>query len=362
MRFLIAGLVLLALAVALTEYTRRTGTKPTGDTAQDATGGGEKKPALPEKLAKLLETTSLESADEPFPPDAGAEFFASLKTGGAAVGGFSPLLAGNFQGRHLRAGFGYAVLSLDVGSGSSLVRLEPGSPPKPIAWRGRRITALTLDASTLFFAEGGHIFSTSSRGDAPPAPRASFKNALVTALAASGDDVVAALVPAAAPDASDGAVVRIDAGGAVTLLASDQRRPRALVTDGKEAFWVAAGLWRAAMDGSFASRIAEGADGPLALDGDALVATFGGEVKRLSRAGGKSQTLAEAHAVALVASSGLTRYATGESPPRLYEVTAGAAPTLAATLPGKVSAMALGGTTLFVLGQDDTGTPVLWAK
>ncbi|MEW5742314.1 MAG: hypothetical protein AB1938_25580 [Myxococcota bacterium] len=361
MRFLIAGLVLIFLGISLTEYSRRSGATAGGtDSGDGASAKG--KPGLPPKVARLLEVTPPDLSDEPAAPDATNALLSSLKTKGDAVEGFSPLLSGPFTARHLRAGFGYAVVALDVGEGSTLLRLEPGSPARIIALRKRRLTALTLDASTLFFAEGGRVFSTSTRGDAPVLPRASFKNAVVTALAAWGDDVLAALAPADAPDSPDGAVVRIDSAGEVTLLASDQRRPRAVVTDGKEAFWVADGLWRASVDGSFSSRIAEGADGPLALDGDAVVATFGGEVKRMSRAGGKSQTLAEAHATALVATSGLTRYATDESPARLFEVTAGAAPTLAATLPGKVSALALGGATLFALGQDASGTPVLWAK
>ncbi|MCC6335850.1 MAG: hypothetical protein IT380_17905 [Myxococcales bacterium] len=359
MRFLIAGLVLIALGIGLTEYQRRSGA-PSDEKKDEPDGTGAKKPSLPPKLARLLELSAPDLAEEPASPDATAKLLASLKTDGPAEGGFSPLLSGAFDARLLCAGFGYAVLALDVGEGTSLLRLEPGKGPHPLALRARRLTALTLDASTLFFAEGGHVFTTSTRGDGPPLPRVTFKNATVTALAASGDDLVAAVVPQDG-DGKDGAVVRIDAAGELHVLASDQAGPRAVVTDGKEAFWVADGLWRAALDGSFSSRIAEGADGPLALDGDALVASFGGEVKRLSRAGGKSQTLAEARASALVASSGLIRYATDESPARLFEVTAGAEPTLSTTLGGKVSALALGGTTLFALGQDAAGA-VLWAK
>jgi hypothetical protein len=71
--------------------------------------------------------------------------------------------------------------------------------------------------------------------------------------------------------------------------------------------------------------------------------------------------LAAQPASALVASSGLTRFATDESPARLFEVAAGGEPTAVGTLPGAVAALALGGTTLFAVSQDASRT-TLWAK
>jgi hypothetical protein len=362
MRFLVAGLVLILIGLTLTEYTRRNGA-PSSETSSgdDAKPGGKKKPALPPKVAKLLELSAPDLSEGGAPAEATASLLASLKTEGPAVGGFSPLLSGDFHPRQLLAsGFGYAVLAVDVGQGSALVRVESGTPAKALVTRARRITALTMDGSSLFFAEGSHVFATSARGETP-LPRLGFKNAVVTSLAASGDDLVVTLMPADAADADGpvGAVVRIDAAGEVTLLAADQVRPRAVVTDGKEAFWLADGAWRAGLDGSFSSRLAEDAKEPLALDGDALVLGAKGELRRMSRAGGKQVTLAAADVAALVTSSGLVRYATAETPARLFEVTAGAEPTLVTPFNGPVSALALGGTTLFVLSTDAAGATLL---
>lgn len=367
MRFLVAGLVLIAIGIGLTEYSRRTGKGAAAEVAKpdDAASPGEpSKPKLPAKVAALLAVAPAPADDVLGAADEATQLLSTLKADAPPIGGFSPLLSGAFTARQVRAGFGYAVVAVDVGAGSALVRVEPGTPPKLVYALKRRLTALTLDASALFFADGARVFTASARGGEAPQARIAFREAVVTALAASGDDVVAAVMPKdqVDSDAAVGAVVRIDAQGDVTLLAADQARPRDVRTDGKEAFWVASGLWRAALDGSFSSRIAEGADGPLALDGEALVAAVGDEVQRLSRAGGKPQVLAPAKAAALVASSGLVRYATDEAQARLFEVTAGAEPTLSATLAGPVSAMALGGTTLFVVSTDASGAAVLLAK
>jgi len=362
MRFLVAGLVLIVLGLTLTEYTRRRAAPDVETKADDGDAPAKKKPKLPAKAASLLEVGPPDATPNA-PADAAAALLATLKAGGPAVDGFTPLLAGDFKARQLRAtGFGAAILSVDVGDGSALFRLEPDAPPKLLLARARRITALTLDASALFFAEGGAVYASSSRGDAPQ-PRVSFTRAVVTSLAASGDDLVATVVPANAVDSSDavGAVVRIDAAGELSLLAMEQVKPRGVLTDGKEAFWLADGLWRAALDGAFSSRLAEGAQAPLALDGDTLVVGAKGEVRRLSRAGGKQQALAAVEASALVSSSGLVRFASAETPAKLYQVTAGAEPTALTTLPGPVSAMALDGTTLFLLTTDATGV-VLLAK
>jgi hypothetical protein len=361
MRFLVAGLVLILIGLTLTEYTRRNGAPSSEASGDDGKPDVKKKPALPPKLAKLLEVGSPDLNDGSAPADATAALLARLKTEGPAVGGFSPVLSGDFHPRQLRAsGFGYAVLAVDVGDGTALVRVEAGSPPKVLATRARRLTALALDGSALFFAEGGRLFATSARGETP-VPRLTFPNGVVTSLAASGDDLVATVMPAGALDSDgpEGAVVRLDAAGELTVLAADQVRPRAVVTDGKEAFWVAEGVWRAGLDGSFSSRLAEDAKEPLALDGDALVVAAKGELRRMSRAGGKQQVLAPASVAALVTSSGLVRYATDEVPARLFEVTAGAEPTLVTPLAGPVSAMALGGTTLFVLSTDAAGASLL---
>jgi hypothetical protein len=361
MRFLLAGAVLIALGVTLAEYTRRSA-RPVTTSTGAAEDGTPKKQPLPPKLATLLQLGTPAPNEPVAPADAALALLDTLKAGGAPVGGFTPLLTGDFTVRQLCAGFGYAIAAVDLGDGSALLRVEPGTPAKVLATRERRITALTLDASTLFFAEGGHVYTVSARGDGL-GPRAVFPNATVTSLAASGDDLLLALTPPGQADgAAEGAVVRLDAAGELTVLASDQARPRDLLTDGKEAFWLADGLWRAALDGAFASRIADGVLGPLALDGDALVVGAKDEVRRLSRAGGRAQVLAPFAASALVTSSGLTRLATAEPAARLFDVTPGAEPALRTTLPGPVSALALGGTTLFAVSKDAAGATVLLAK
>jgi hypothetical protein len=360
MRLLIAGAVLIALGLSLAEYTRRAAAP-----SQSAGAQGDAAPAkktLPPKLATLLELGAPDLNEPAAPVDAAQALVSGLTTDGDASSGFTPLLRGPFTVRHLRAGFGFAVLAVDVGDGSALVRVEPGVPAKVLAARARRITALTLDASTLFFAEGGRLFTLSARGDGL-LPRAAFPNAIITSLVASGDDLVFTASPASQPDAAGASVVvRLDAAGELKALAEDQTAPGHLVTDGKEAFWLAGGVWRAALDGSFSSRIADEGDRVLALDGDALVVAAPGEVRRLSRAGGRAQALAPFAAAALVTSSGLTRLATAEPNARLFEVTPGAEPILAATLPGPITALALGGTTLFAVSKDATGATVLLAK
>lgn len=362
MRFLLAGAVLIVLGLSLTEYTRRSAQPASSTTTEAAEDTTPKKKQLPPKLATLLELGTPDLAEPVAPADASLALLGTLKTDGAPIGGLTPLLTGDFTVRQLRAGFGYAIAAVDVGDGSALLRVEPGTPTKVIATRARRITALTLDASTLFFAEGGRVYTLSARGDGL-LPRAVLPNATVTSLAASGDDLLLAVTPPGQADTStEGAVVRLDAAGELTVLASDQARPRNLLTDGKEAFWLADGLWRAALDGAFASRIADGVQGPLVLDGDALVVGAKDEVRRLSRAGGKAQVLAPFTAAALVTSSGLTRLATDEPAARLFDVTPGAEPTLSTTLTGPVSALALGGTTLFAVSKDAAGATVLLAK
>lgn len=361
MRFLVAGAILLAIGLSLTEYTRRSATSsPTS--AEEPDEPAPKKSQLAPKLAKLLELASNPSDEPATPPDAALALLDTLKTDAAPIGGLTPVLSGAFTVRQLRAGFGYAIAAVDVGEGSALLRVEPGTPTKVLVTRAHRITALTLDASTLFFAEGGRVSTLSARGDGL-ATRAVFPNATVTSLAAFGDDLLLTVTPVGQESASgEGVVVRLDVAGELTVLASDQTHPRSVITDGKEAFWLADGLWRAALDGAFASRISDDATGPLALDGDALVVGAKDEVRRLSRAGGKAQVLAPFTASALVTSSGLTRIATDEPAARLFDVTAGAEPSLTTTLEGPVSALALGGTTLFAVSKDAAGATVLLAK
>lgn len=355
MRFLIAGLALVLLAIGLAEYDRRHPQKKNEGVEAATTPG---KPALPAKVQALLETTSAPS-DSPAP----AEPFAQLLTPpaqGTALEGFTSVVTGDFAARELRGGFGAALFVLDAHGGSAVVRAVLGESPKVIAARTARITTLQVDGSTAFFAEGGRVLSVSARGEEPPTVRVSFSSAVVTSLAPVGDTVYVALRPAAATDeSSDWVVARVDADGSVTLVSADQQRPRALVADGKDVFWVAgSALWRASADASFSSKVADDAEGPLALDGDGVVLRHQGELRRVGRAGGKAVALAKAEVSMLSASSELVRYLTPEG---LFEVTAGAEPTKLLAAPGAPLGVALGGTSLYVLFSTGHGS-ALYAK
>ncbi len=368
MRFLVAGLVLLAFGIALTEYTRRTGGTAPASTTEQAPGTPGK-PALPKAVSALLETLPA-GDDAPVAPDA---FSAKLEVPQApAAGGFQALAGGDFVARELRGGFGAALFVMDVGGGSALVRAAPGEKPQVLLARQGRIDALAVDGSTVFFSEGGLVASTHARGDEAATVRVRFKNARVTSLATAGDTVVATLMPASAdPVSTDavGAVVAISGEGEVSLVASEQVRPRDVQTDGKGCFWVAgfpSGLWRGALDGAFSSQLSDRAEGPLALDGDAVlfraVQGSGTELRRVARAGGRMETLATADVAWHVVSSGLVRFVTTGAPAKVFDVTQGAEPTELAAVPGAARGLALGGSSLFLLTGTDEGGAVLLAK
>lgn len=368
MRFLVAGLVLLAIGIGLTEYSRRTGgTPPASSPTAD---GGTKAPALPKKVAALLETLP-PGEDEPAAPDAFSAKLSlphDLPTGGV----FQGVAGGDFVARELRGGFNAALFVMDVGPASAVVRAAVGEAPQVVVARKGRIDALAVDGSTLFFSEGGVVASTHARGAEPIAVRARFKNARVTSLGTAGDTVVATLMPAGAdPVSTDpvGAVVAISSSGEVQLVAGEQVRPRDVQTDGKGCFWVAgfpSGLWRGALDGSFSSQLSDRAEGPLALDGDGLVFRVvqgsGTELRRVARAGGRMETLATADVAWHVISSGLVRFVTAGQPAKVFDVTQGAEPSEVATVPVTARGLALGGTTLFLLTGTDEGGAVLLAK
>jgi hypothetical protein len=117
-------------------------------------------------------------------------------------------------------------------------------------------------------------------------------------------------------------------------------------------------MWRASADASFSSKVAEGAEAPLALDGDGVVLRQDGELHHVGRAGGRATVLATAEADAVCASSGLVRYTTRDG---LFEVTAGNEPTQLLKTPGSPLGVALGGTSLYVLFKTERGA-ALYAK
>lgn len=358
MRTLLAGLVCLAIGIGLTEYQRRHPKKTDGTEEKTP----EKKPA--KATLPLLETDAAGS-DTPGP---GSELQALLETPAPGDDKFPVIAKGKFEARSLKGGFGAALFIIEAGGKAGVVRAASGEPAKVIFTRPG-LDALAVDGSTVFFAEGGLIGSTHARGEEGVTVRARFKNATVTSLAASGDTVVATLIPKGSdPLSTDGvgAVVSINAEGAVSLIAQDQVRPRGARTDGKGAYWIAGyppKLWRGALDGAFSSELYDTAEEPLQLDGEVVYFRAplgsGPELKRIGRAGGNLQTIATADVKALAVSSGLVRYAT---PEKLFEVTSGAEPTELLTLTGSPRGVAVGGTTLFVLTQSDDGTATLRAK
>lgn len=371
MRVLIAGLACLLLGVGLTEYMRRHPSKAEGSstTEPEVTPDGKKKPKYPKAVATLLEnegpgTEALVAAPE---------LAALLSTPTSEpVAGFSPIAGGAFAARELRGGFGAALFVMDVDGKSALVRASSGEAPKLLLSRKGAIGALAVDGSTVFFSEGGLVGSTHARGGEPVAVRARFKNATVTSLASSGDLVVVTLMPNGVdPLSTDavGAVAAISSEGEVTLIAQEQVRPRAALTDGKDAFWIAGfppSLMRGALDGAFSSQLFDKAEEPIAIDGDGVFFRSpqgtGPELRRVGRAGGNMQTLAAADVGHLVASSGLVRFATVGAGPKLMEVTSGAQPTEVMSIAGSPRGLALGGTTLFLLTTSDDGQSLLLAK
>jgi hypothetical protein len=354
MRFLLAGLVMLGLSVGLAEYDRRhPPASPVTPTADPAA-----RPELAAGVKALLATTP-SAADAPAPAASAQAVQAQLKTTDAKVGAFSTVTEGPFQARELRGGFGAVLFVVDGETGSAIVRAVAGEGAKVVAARSQRITSMQVDGSTVFFAEGGRVLSMSARGDEAPVVRVSFTSARITSLAPVGDTVYVTLMPNG-PE-PEGVVAKVESNGTVSLIASEQVKPHDVLADGKDVFWLAgatSSLFRAPADGSFTSRVLEGADAPLALDGDALVARVGDTLSRVSRAGGAPLALAPVRVDALAVSSGLTRYASNGA---VYEVTAGAAPTELFKASGTPVGVALGGMSLYVLVSTGSGS-ALYAK
>ncbi|MFT3713179.1 MAG: hypothetical protein QM817_36455 [Archangium sp.] len=372
MRFLIAGLVCLAIGLSITEYTRRNPPKKDGETSEttpETKDDGPKKPKWPAPIASLLELDAA-GTDTSGP----AADFATLLTvpTDAAVAGFAPVVGGTYVAHHLVGAFGASVFVIDAAGRSGIVRAEQGSPAKLLFVKETPFTALDVDGSTLFFASNGVVGETLARGGEPITVRARFKNATVTSIAASGDVLVLTVMPKSAdPMSTDavGAVVALSNTGELSLIAGEVVRPRGAQTDGKDAWWISGetgGLWRGALDGAFTSQLVDKADEPLLLDGDVLYFRAplgsGTELKRVGRAGGNLASLITADVGYLAATSGLIRFTTTGAGAGLLEMTSGAEATKLLALPGAGRGLAVGGTTLFLLTQGDDGRSVLWAK
>lgn len=370
MRFLVAGLVLIAVGIGVSEWTRR---HPSEKKTEKGATKVKNAPLAPPTMKGLVATVA-SAPDEagPLEPLA-SELTALATTTGDAVTGFTPVMRGQVKVRELRA-FGHTAYMVVEKSGSTaIVRWPATGAPAVLTVRTKPVSTLWFDASTerLVWGESGMVKSISANGGEVKT-LISFERALVTSVAAHGDRAVASLVPRDGDPFSaepNGAVVAIEDGEA-KLIALEQIRPREVLFDGKdEAFFVAgypSGLTRAALDGSFTARIADRADGPVALEADGITYRFpqssGPELRRGARAGGAVKTLAHVDVEWLAMRDGVARYTTTGIAPRLYEAKADTETAELAAIKGAVKGLAWAGEKTWLLTMDDAGLVTLQVK
>jgi hypothetical protein len=267
-----------------------------------------------------------------------------------------------------------AVMVLEKGGSTALVRIPAAGAPTVLTVRTTAISTVSFDPkdNRLVWGEGGTVKSIAAAGGEVKTHIA-FTRALVTSVASHGSKVVAALVPRDGdPFAADpnGAVVSIEDGEA-KLIATEQIRPREVLYDGKdEAFFVAgypSGLTRVALDGSFTARIAERADGPVALEPGAITYRFpqasSPELKRGGRSGGALKTIARVDVEWLAVQNGVVRYTTTGIAPRLFESKPDdEAGVELAAIKGVVKGLAWSGEKTWLLTADDDGVVTLQVK
>lgn len=371
MRFLVAGLVLIVVGIGLTEYTRR-------HPSEDKKAGTEKAkkvksaPTAPPTMTALIETVA--AAPDAAAPADSFDLAGLLTSTGDVTPGFSPLLRGAVKARELHGTADGAVMVLEKSGATALVRIPASGAPTVLTVRTTAISTVSFDPkdNRLVWGEGGTVKSIAAAGGEVKTHIA-FTRALVTSVASHGGLVVAALVPRDGdPFAADpnGAVVSIDDGEA-KLIATEQIRPREVLYDGKdEAFFVAgypSGLTRVALDGSFTARIAERADGPVALEPGAITYRFpqasSPELKRGGRSGGSLKTVARVDVEWLAVQNGVVRYTTTGIAPRLFESKPDdEAGVELAAIKGVVKGLAWTGEKTWLLTADDDGVVTLQVK
>jgi hypothetical protein len=367
MRFLVAGLILIAVAIGVSEWTRRNPSEK-----KDAKGAPKVKnaPVAPPTMQGLTATVA-PAADEPGTLEPLVTEIAALATtSGEVVTGFAPLMRGQVQVRELRSAGDAVVMVIEKGGSTALVRWPSSGAPSVLSVRSKPVSTLWFDASTarVVWGEGGMVKSVPV-GGGDVKTLIAFERALVTSVAAHGDRAVASLVPRDGDPFSaepNGAVVAIEDQEA-RLIALEQIRPREVLFDGKdEAFFVAgypSGLTRAALDGSFTARIADRADGPVALEPDGITYRFpqasGPELRRGARAGGAVKTLARVDVEWLAVQHGVARYTTTGIAPRLYEAKAEDDTLELAAIKGAVKGLAWAGGKTWLLTMDDAGLTTL---
>jgi hypothetical protein len=371
MRFLVAGLVLIVLGIGLTEYTRR---HPSEEKKSGAKGAKKVKnaPSAPPTMQALVETAA--PAPDAAAPKDSFDLQALVTSTGDATAGFTPVLRGTVKARELRATSDGVVLVLEKGGSTALVAVPAGGSPSVLTVRSGNVSAVTFDPKDklVVWGEGGLVKAVPV-GGGEVKTLASFVRALVTSVGAYGSKVVVSLVPKDGdPFSADpnGAVALVD-GDDVKLIALEQIRPREVVFDGKDdAFFVAgypSGLTRAALDGSFTARIAERADGPIALESDGITwrspQASSPELKRGARSGGAVKTVARVDVEWLAVQGGVARYTTAGIAPRLYEAKVGedSAAELAA-IKGVAKGLAWVGEKTWLLSADEDGVSTLQVK
>ncbi len=362
MRTLVAGLVLILVGIAATEYARRHPPAEEKKPAAEATPKAPKAAEPPPSSQALLETSS-EPPMAPIPADELATLVSSWAVAAPGKDALPVVMSGAFAVRELRAGPGFAVAAVEQDKRRALVRVAKGEPPKVLFARAEPITALALDGERLVWAEGGAVYSASTSGGEVRRLVALTK-AQVLSVAVKGELVLAALTPKDAdPFAADpnGVVAKVG-DGKVTVVASEQVRPKDLLTDGTEAWWVAgypSGLVRGALDGSFTARIVDRADGPLAFDADGLVYrapnSHGSEIRHTARAGGSARTLAALDADGLAASDGDVWFTVTGIAPHLYLAKSGAEPGDVLGFKGSVRGLSAAGGTVALAVTDEAG-------
>lgn len=364
MRFLVAGLVLIALGIGLTEYSRRTADAPLPGNVK------KKRPAAvtPPSTKALIETVAAQP-DAPADSAAFAKAISSVASD-AKADGFTTVMSGAFTVRDLTSGARFAVAVVTAGGATGLVRLGGDAPAAPLVARTGAMTAVAIDGETVWWAEGNRVFSVGADGAVQV--KTQFATAQVSGLAAHDGLVIATLVPKDGdPFSTDatGAVVKLEPGGTASLVASEQVRPHDVLIHGSDVFFIAgypSALVRAALDGSFSAQISERADGPLSYDGEGLVhrvpQSGSPELRRVAPAGGGQVTLARGDVDWLAAANGVTRYTTVGIGARLYEVSAGQDPKEVVALKGVGRGVAMAGEHVVFAATGDDGASVVRVK
>lgn len=360
MRLLIAGLVLIALGIGLTEYARRAEPAVAGATKKKKQGQPQ---AVTAPTTKALIETVAPEAVAPLELDGFSKAVVSLSSDTSADG-LMTVLSGRFAVRALTSAETFAVAVIAVGEVTGLVRITPGAPVAALVARKNPITAVAVDGETVWWAEGSRVFALGPQGAMKPVTQ--FAAASVVALAARGGTLVAALVPKEgdpfSTDAS-GAVVKLESTGTATLIGGELVRPHDVLLAGDDVFFVAgypSALVRASLDGTFSAQIAERADGPLAFDGEGLVHRLpqagAPELRRVARAGGQAVTLARGEIDWVAAFAGQTWYTSVGIGARLYQVAPGQEPHELLAFKGVATGLAVVGARVVLSTANDDGT------